>query len=81
MHSAKAPPEDNVNHPKHYNLGQVECITAIQAALYKDEFLGYCKGNVLKYVWREKNKGSIEDLKKARFYLDRAIEYLEKHGR
>lgn len=42
---------------------------AIQAALTPEEFRGFCKGNALKYVWREKHKGRGEDLKKAAWYL------------
>lgn len=63
----------DVNHPAHYNAGGIECIDAIQAALTPEEFRGYCKGNVLKYCWREKHKGGDESLEKAAWYLDRAI--------
>jgi hypothetical protein len=68
---------DLVNHPEHYRQGEIECIDAIAAALTPDEFRGYCKGNVLKYVWRERHKGSLESLKKARWYLDRLIGTME----
>ena len=64
---------DNVNHPDHYTRGKVECIDAIEAALGDEAFVGYCSGNVLKYVWRHRDKGGVEDLKKARWYLDRLI--------
>ncbi len=64
---------DPVNHPSHYTTGSIECIDAIEAALTPEEFRGYCKGNVLSYVWRENNKGRIEDLRKARWYLERLI--------
>lgn len=64
---------DPVNSPPHYKQGGVECIDAIQAALTPEEFRGYCKGNALKYVWREKHKGQNESLEKAIWYLDRAI--------
>lgn len=60
---------DMVNHPPHYEQGGIECIVAIQAALTPEEFRGFCKGNALKYVWREKHKGRGEDLKKAAWYL------------
>jgi len=68
---------DLINHPDHYRQGDIECIDAIAAALTPDEFRGYCKGNVLKYVWRERHKGSLESLKKARWYLDRLIGTME----
>ena len=68
---------DLINHPDHYNQSEIECIDAIQAALTPDEFRGYCKGNILKYVWRERHKGSLESLKKARWYLNRLIGTME----
>ena len=64
---------DNVNHPSHYNDGGLECIEAIEAQLTPEEYRGYLKGNVAKYVWREKHKGGIESLRKAQWYLTRLI--------
>ena len=60
---------DNVDHPAHYNVGDIECIDAIRAALTPEEFRGFCKGNALKYLWREQHKGGDEDIKKAVWYL------------
>ncbi len=60
---------DMVNHPPHYRQGGIECIEAIKAALTDEEFRGYCKGNSIKYVWREKHKGGGQDIKKAAWYL------------
>jgi hypothetical protein len=68
---------DLINHPDHYNQSEIECIDAIAAALTPDEFRGYCKGNVLKYVWRERHKGNAQSLKKARWYLERLIGTME----
>jgi len=65
---------DMVNHPAHYTNGEIECIDAIQSALTVDEFRGYCKGNVIKYVFREQLKGGDEDLQKAQWYLARITE-------
>jgi hypothetical protein len=65
---------DNVNHPSHYTAGNVECIDAVEVAT--DGLTGmesYCTGNVIKYMWRWKRKNGIEDLKKARWYLDKLI--------
>ena len=60
---------DPVNHPPHYKTGGMETIDFIEA---KD--LGYHLGNVIKYVTRAKHKGNeLEDLKKAQWYLERAI--------
>lgn len=62
-----------INHPPHYNQGKIEVIEVIE-----DWGLDFHAGNVIKYVARHKHKGnSLEDLKKARFYLDRLIEGLE----
>lgn len=64
---------DNVNHPAHYNAGAVECIDAIEAALTPEEYRGFLKGNILKYTWREKHKGGMEAMRKARWYLNRLL--------
>jgi hypothetical protein len=71
--------EDVVNHPSHYTEGGVECIEAIEAQLSHEEYRGYLKGCIAKYVWRERHKGGLESLKKARWYLERLIE-LEEPG-
>jgi hypothetical protein len=71
--------EDAVNHPKHYNKHGIECIQAIRAALTAEEFKGYCKGNVIKYTWREQYKNGLEDLKKAAWYLNRLVHNLDKN--
>ena len=60
-----------INHPAHYTSGGVECIDAIESALTPEEFRGYCKGNVIKYTFRERMKGGNVDLKKAAWYIDR----------
>jgi len=64
---------DNVNHPKHYKSGDIECIESIEAQLTAEEFRGFLKGNVLKYLWRERIKGGTESLKKAQWYLNKLI--------
>ena len=65
---------DNVNHPSHYTEGGIECIEAIEAQLTPEEYKGYLKGNVAKYIWREKHKGGIESLKKAQWYLNKLVD-------
>jgi hypothetical protein len=62
---------DPIN-PSHYKQGGIECIEAIKAAT-GEGFIGYVWGNVLKYLWRWPKKGGVDDLKKARWYLDRLI--------
>jgi len=67
--------KDNVNHPSHYTQGAIECIDAIKEAT--KGLLGIeavCTANIIKYVWRWKFKNGVEDLRKARWYLDRLIE-------
>lgn len=69
---------DMVNHPSHYTAGGIECIKAIEASMSPEGFQDYCKGNVIKYTWRHRFKNGLEDLKKARVYLNWMIESLEK---
>ena len=71
--------EDMVNQPPHYNQFGIECIEAIKASL-GDEFPAYCKGNVIKYLWRYKYKNGLEDLKKAQVYLGWMIDYTEEYN-
>ena len=60
--------EDPVNSPKHYTQGDMEVITAIEGM-----GLDYHQGNVVKYVSRYRYKNGIEDLRKAKWYIDRLI--------
>lgn len=71
------PTNDPVNSPSHYTHGGVECIDAVKSAL-GDKFMGFLIGNVMKYVYRYEHKNGLEDLKKARWYLDRAIKEMER---
>lgn len=70
---------DNVNHPQHYISDGIEVIDVIKA-FTKDctPFEAYCSGNVIKYICRWKHKNGIEDLKKARAYLDMMIDDADK---
>lgn len=61
--------DDRVNHPPHYCKGGIECIDAIKASMSPEAFAGYCKGNIMKYIYRYEEKGGAEDLLKARVYL------------
>lgn len=66
-------PDDLVNHPPHYNTGKIEVIDVIEGW-----GLDFCLGNTVKYIARAKHKGKeIEDLKKAKWYLDKEVEILE----
>ena len=65
---------DSVNAPAHYLHGRKETIDVITDCMTSDEFHGYLKGNILKYVSRYKFKGEpLEDLQKAHWYLNRLI--------
>lgn len=65
---------DTVNHPEHYTAGNIECIDAIRECLGGDGFVAYCNGNALKYLWRWRHKGGKEDLRKAKWYIERMID-------
>lgn len=70
---------DNVNHPQHYTSGKVECIDALEAATSELKGIeAVCTANAIKYLWRWKLKNGSEDLKKARWYLDKLIQHVEQ---
>lgn len=71
---------DSVMNPKHYCKGGVECIDAIRSSMKKEAFVGFCKGNVIKYVFRYEEKNGVEDLKKAQVYLGWMIEAEESNA-
>ena len=63
-----------VDHPAHYNAGNIECIDAIEEAVKGlDGKEAFATGNAIKYLWRWKRKGGKEDLKKAVWYINRLI--------
>ena len=69
---------DMVNHPSHYTQGGIECIDALKAAtISKTGIEAVCTANAIKYLWRYEEKNGIEDVKKARWYIDRLIKELE----
>lgn len=71
---------DNVN-PAHYKQGKVECIDAIEAAtVHKNGLDAVCTANIIKYLWRCESKNGLEDLKKARWYLEKMIQHNEQAG-
>ena len=62
---------DRVNHPAQYTAGDIECIQALAAATVSLKGIeAVCTANVIKYLWRWKQKNGAEDLKKARWYID-----------
>ena len=66
--------KDNIN-PNHYKQGNIEVIDFIL-----DQKLSYLEGNVIKYISRYKNKNGLEDVKKAQWYLNKAIEGYENEN-
>ena len=69
--------KDNVNRPKHYRKGKVECIDAIKSAT-GDGYQFYLQGNIIKYMWRFNHKNGLEDLQKAQWYLSELIKTKKK---
>lgn len=65
---------DMVNSPPHYTQGDIECIDAIRAALGPEGFRAFLRGNIIKYNWRCDHKNGVQDIEKARFYINKLIE-------
>ena len=70
--------QDTPINPSHYTNGSIECIDAMQSAMTSNEFKGYLRGCIIKYLWRLglKDPGNIpvtQDLEKAKWYLDKLI--------
>lgn len=72
--------DDPVNHPAHYTAGGIECIDCIESLItpIKEPTHAFLTGQVIKYLGRYTLKNGLEDLKKARWYLDRLIGKVEK---
>lgn len=67
-----------INHPSHYNQGGIECIDTIKAATVgKVGIEAFCVGNAIKYLFRYEEKNGIEDVEKAKWYIDRLIKELK----
>ena len=67
---------DAIN-PSHYKGDGVECIDYIKQCSSDEEFTGYLRGNVQKYLHRYKSKGGVQDLKKAQWYMNRLADHAE----
>lgn len=71
---------DVVNHPSHYTKGNIECIDAIESAtVCKTGIEAVAVANVIKYLWRYEEKNGLEDVKKAKWYLNKLISELESN--
>ena len=71
---------DPVEKPPHYTLGNgMQCIEYIKQVLSAEEFKGYCNGNVIKYLHRHSYKNNpVEDIRKAKWYLERMLETMQE---
>lgn len=65
--------KEKVNHPSHYNNKGKETIKVLEDYLSKEEYEGFLKGNILKYIHRYETKNGLEDLNKAKWYLEELI--------
>lgn len=65
--------KNNVNHPNHYNQGDIECIDAMLAAYGNEMVSAFCICNAFKYIWRFADKNGIEDIQKAIWYLNKTL--------
>ena len=69
---------DPVNNPNHYGNGKIECIDYIKDFLTEEEWIGYLRGNIAKYMHRWRYKGGLEDLKKAGVYHNWLVETIKE---
>lgn len=73
--NSKGNVSDSVNHPSHYETGApFECIDVMLETQGVEDTKGFCVCNAMKYIYRHRRKNGVEDLKKARWYLDKYIE-------
>lgn len=70
---SQAQSQDIINKPEHYHLGGIDAIEILETKFGPIMSKGFFLGNVIKYVLRYQQKGGIEDLEKAKFYLDALI--------
>ena len=73
----KGKPFNPVDRPIHYGQGKIECIDYIEDFLTREEYIGYLRGNIAKYLHRWRYKNGVEDLKKAEWYERRLIKLHE----
>ena len=71
-----------IDHPQHYGGSEnpYETIKVLSAWMTRDEMIGFCKGNALKYLSRHREKGGLSDLEKAAWYSRSMVEYLHLNG-
>lgn len=72
--------EDPVYHPTHYETGKFECIDVMREALGDSVVKDFCIANSFKYIYRHKRKNGVEDIKKAKWYIDKYLELEENNN-
>lgn len=70
--------EDVVNHPSHYETGKIECFDVILESQGYFAAMDFCICNAMKYIYRHRRKHGREDIKKAKWYIDKWLELSEK---
>lgn len=71
---------DSVDHPSHYETGKFECIDVMVETQGVEAVKNFCICNAMKYIYRHKHKNGVEDVKKARWYLNKFIELEENNN-
>ena len=77
MPPVNPPKDEEINHPDRYAGGKFECIEVMADVFGKEAVKDFCKLNAFKYIWREKHKNGVEDIKKAVWFLNKYIELSE----
>lgn len=72
---------DKINHPSHYNIGKFECIDVMEDVFGAEAVKTFCVMNAFKYIYRHKQKGGAEDIKKAVWYLNKYLELADEQDR
>lgn len=66
--------DDPVNHPSHYETGKFECIDVMVETMGIDATMDFCVCNAFKYLYRHKRKNGVQDLEKAKWYIEKYID-------
>lgn len=66
--------KDNINHPSHYETGTIECIDVLVETQGIEAVQAFCSCNAIKYLYRWKRKNGIEDIRKAKWYIDKFLD-------
>ena len=74
----KQTPADIVNHPPHYESGKFECIDVMRETQGDEAVQNFCICNAQKYIYRHRNKNGVEDIRKAKWYIDKYLEIEEE---